>query len=89
MKRYFVEELPEQMRRNLFDAEYTVFDNDECFEAARIIEPLSGNEFVLIQNDKERPFKEISGALQAINEHLGDFDLPDSLFALIRHNYSF
>jgi hypothetical protein len=89
MKRYFVEEIPQEMRQSFFDTEYIVYNNDAFIEVARIVEPLSRSGFVLVQNGSRREFPNLTEALTVINEQLGDFDLPDSLFALIRHNYSF
>jgi hypothetical protein len=89
MKRYFVEEKPQEMRHSLFDTEYLVYDNDEFKEVARIVEPLSSEGFVLVQDNVKRAFSSLSETLTAIDERLGEFDLPDSLFALIQHHYAF
>ncbi len=89
MKRYFVEEKPRETRQSLFDTEYLVYDNDEFKEVARIVEPLSLEGFVLVQDNVKREFSNLSETLTAIDERLGEFDLPDSLFALIQHHYAF
>ena len=89
MKRYFVEETQQEMRQSFFDTEYFVYDNDDFIEVARIVKPLSAEGFVLVQNNVNREFSNLSETLTAIDEQLGEFDLPDSLFALIQHHYAF
>ncbi|MDP4200219.1 MAG: hypothetical protein Q8922_09045 [Bacteroidota bacterium] len=74
------------MRRSFCDAEYTVFDNDQLKEAARLIMPLGKNDIILITGGNSQRCSTFGDALKAIDPELWDFDLPDTLFELIQQN---
>ena len=86
MRRFFVEELPQEFCSSFLSAPmYTVYDNDllEMVGRLEIKDRLEGCSFVFENSEKPLVRGNLRNCFLAISPKLEDFDLPDYLVELL------